>query len=401
MNDGRQGKMGRPSKGGAHKVTARLADGTKTEYWYAWKGGPRIEAPAGTRAFDKAVAEAQRDRRTDPPASASASTAPPATTTVEQVVDGYLDSQDFLTCKPRTQSDYRKQAKLIVGRFGALEVVAMAENTDAVRGDFLGFRDELAKASPRQADYCLQVLNTILNWGKVRGKLKLNPLRDAGVRKVYDATRADKVWSDEQIDAFVSRATTEIALAMMLALWTGQRQGDLLRLTWSAYDGRTIKLSQGKSEGKRARVSVTIPVGAPLKKLLDATPRKSPVVLVNQDGVPWTPDGFRTMWYKTAQRAGVADRTFHDLRGTAVTKLARASCNPVEIARITGHAHARVKSILERHYLGQDDEVARNAIAKLEAYESRRRRFPKRFSKTVQAIDFISDEKRILENKTQ
>jgi integrase len=29
----------------------------------------------------------------------------------------------------------------------------------------------------------------------------------------------------------------EIKLALVLALWTGQRQGDLLRLPWSAYDG--------------------------------------------------------------------------------------------------------------------------------------------------------------------
>ena len=29
---------------------------------------------------------------------------------------------------------------------------------------------------------------------------------------------------------------------MMLALWSGQRQGDLLRLPWSAYDGRCISV---------------------------------------------------------------------------------------------------------------------------------------------------------------
>jgi hypothetical protein len=35
-------KGGRPSKGGVHKDTKTLADGTRAVYWYAYKGGPRI-----------------------------------------------------------------------------------------------------------------------------------------------------------------------------------------------------------------------------------------------------------------------------------------------------------------------------------------------------------------------
>jgi len=37
-------------------------------------------------------------------------------------------------------------------------------------------------------------------------------------------------------------ASPEMELALMLALWTGQRQGDLLALPWSAYDGSHIRL---------------------------------------------------------------------------------------------------------------------------------------------------------------
>ena len=46
-------------------------------------------------------------------------------------------------------------------------------------------------------------------------------------------------------------------LPLLLALWTSQRQGDLSRLPWTAYDGARIKLKQGKI-GKR----ISIPVGA-------------------------------------------------------------------------------------------------------------------------------------------
>ena len=59
-----------------------------------------------------------------------------------------------------------------------------------------------------------------------------------------------------------------LILALMLALWTGQRQGDLLRLPWSAYDGTRIRLRQSKGG-----VQVVVPVGKPLKLMLDATKR--------------------------------------------------------------------------------------------------------------------------------
>jgi integrase len=383
MNGGRLKKMGRPSKGGAHKTTKRLADGSLQEYWYAWKGGPRLfSKPDDARAFEKERAEALATRGQPHAAPEKPRKSP---SSLEHVVDTYFDSQDFLTCGERTRRDYRQQAAIIVKEFGTLDVSTLADAADEIRGDFLDYRDQIAKGglpletgglskgSQRQADYFLQVLNTILNWGKQRGKIKLNPLRDAGVEKLYNVTRADKIWSDAQIDTFRSRAQKEINLAIMLALWTGQRQGDLLRLTWAAYDGAELKLTQGKGN-----VPVQIPVGGPLKKLLDETPRLSPVMLVNSSGIPWTEDGFRTMWHKTAKRAGIVDRTFHDLRGTAVTKLAVAGCNPVQIASITGHSFKQVTSILERHYLARDPRVAREAINLLEAYEARQKRFPNR-----------------------
>ena len=57
----------------------------------------------------------------------------------------------------------------------------------------------------------------------------------------------------------------QLALALMLAIWTSQRQGDLLRLPWSAYDGTHIRLQQSKT----GRAHCDAPAGA----LLDMTER--------------------------------------------------------------------------------------------------------------------------------
>ena len=125
-------------------------------------------------------------------------------------------------------------------------------------------------------------------------------------------------------------------------MWTGQRQGDLLRLTWNAYDGKNIRLRQSKTG-----VRVQVPVGAPLKAALDAAAKakRSPTILLNTDGRPWTQDGFRASWGKAADKAGIVGVTFNDLRGTAVTRLALEGCTEVQIVSITGHSLSDVRSI--------------------------------------------------------
>jgi integrase len=109
-----------------------------------------------------------------------------------------------------------------------------------------------------------------------------------------------------------------------------------------------------------------IKVGAPLKAMLDATPKRSTIMLTTSDGKPWTADGFRASWGKACKRAGIVGVTFHDLRGTAVTRLAMCQCTETEIATITGHSLRSVRAILDTHYLARDPALGDSAITKLE-----------------------------------
>jgi len=114
-----------------------------------------------------------------------------------------------------------------------------------------------------------------------------------------------------------------------------------------------------------------IPVAEPLRIALDAAAKvkQSPLIMLNSEGHPWGAKGhgFRSSWRKASIKAGVQGVVqFTDLRGTAVTRLAIASCTIPEIASITGHTHAEVSRILEAHYLHQDPAIALAAINKLE-----------------------------------
>jgi integrase len=273
------------------------------------------------------------------------------------LLQGYQQSQDFLALRERTRFDYIQQITKIEQKFGDAPTKALAD--PRTRGIFMDWRDELALRSKRQADYAWTVLARVLSWAKDRGRITVNPCERGG--RVYHGTRVDFVWSVEDETAFLEHAPAQLHLPLLLALWTGQRQGDLLRLTWSAYDGEIIRLRQSKTG-----VRVTIPVGAPLKAALDAAPRRSPIILTSKTGRPWTSGGFRASWRIGCDAAAITGVTFNDLRGTAVTRLALVGCNEARIAAITGHSLRDVHSILDAHSLHRDIELARSAITKLE-----------------------------------
>jgi integrase len=330
---------------GLHWTTVTLADGTKKIYWYAWRGGPRLVGEHGTPEF---IASYN--------AAIATKVAPPEGRLLS-LLQGYQTSQDFLSLRERTRADYIKQIAKIEQRFGDAPLKVLSD--PRTRGVFLDWRDELALRSKRQADYAYTVLARVLSWAKDRGKITVNPCERGG--RVYHGTRVDFVWSVEDEAAFLEHAPAHLHLPMLLALWTGQRQGDLLRLPWSAYDGAAIRLRQSKTDAR-----VVIPVAAPLKAAFDATPKRGPIILTSANGRPWTEGGFRMSWWLAARKAGIVDVTFNDLRGTAVTRLALVGCTEAEIATITGHSLRDVRSILDAHYLHRDVELARSAITKLE-----------------------------------
>lgn len=330
---------------GIHRVKRKLANGETKVHFYAWRGGPAIQAKPGTPEFVREYHEAHASLRQ------------PRAGTFMTIMAQYKAAPEFTGLAASTRRAYLAYIKLIEDEFGDLPVAALADRR--VRGEFKTWRDSFAE-TPRKADYAWTTLARIMSFAKDRGIIATNPCERGG--RLYVADRKDKIWTEEDIAAVLAVASSEIQLALVLALWSGQRQGDLLRLPWSAYETPYIRLRQSKG-GRR----VAMPAGAPLRTLLDATSRRGPLILTNTLGRPWTSDGFRTSWGKACERAGIDGLTFHDLRGTAVVRLAIAGASVPQIAAVTGHSLKDVESILDAHYLGRDIQLAEAAVLKLEA----------------------------------
>ena len=343
---------------GVNVVRKTLADGSAITYHYAWKGGPRLDGAPGSPEFLASYERAIRQKRQ------------PKAGTMARILGAFQESGEWSTLAERTRKDYVGKILIIEKAFGDFPLEALSDRR--TRGLFLEWRDGLAKRSARQADLAWSVLARVLSWALNRGMVDTNPCKGAG--RLYDGgSRRDRIWSDADEAAFLAVAGGGLRLACLLAVYTGQRQGDLLRLPWSAYDGRTIRLRQGKTG-----VRVTIPVHSTLKAALDSAPRVSPILLTARGDVPWTPDGFRSSWRKACKKAAIEGLTFHDLRGTAVTRLFEAQCTDAEVATITGHSLAEVRSILDANYFSRSSALAESAIEKLEARTKVPNRLPNR-----------------------
>lgn len=337
---------------GINTATYQLANGERRKAYYAWKGGPRLEGEYGTPEF-VASYNAAVSGRIQPKAG-----------TLQSLIEGYVACPDFLNLAPKTQKDYQRYIAIIERRFGTFPLSALADRRS--RGEFKAWRDEVAQTSTRSADYGWTVLARILSWACDRGITAVNPCERGG--RLYRGSRAESVWTEEDEMKLLSLAPPSIRLPFLIAIWTGQRQADILRLPWSAYDGERLKVKQRKGNAR-----IPVPVSGALKAELDAAAliKTGPIIVTNSFGRPWTSDGFRTSWGKLLAKASIDNLTFHDLRGTAVTRLAIAGATVPEIASVTGHSLGDVESILDTHYLSRDPELAKSAIRKLEAKRSR------------------------------
>lgn len=262
----------------------------------------------------------------------------------------------------RTQADYRKRLDLIAERFGTLSLRAMS--SDAIGPHIAAWRDSMA-SSPRQADYAVQVLSAFLSWGASASQRKLSKNQALGLDRLYHADRREKVWSQDHVDAFLKVAAEPLRRALLLALETGQRQGDLLRLTWSGVKAQHVELRQRKTG-----VDVAVAISPALRQCLDAAPRGAAVtVLTTGQGLPWEPkgNGFRSAWQDACKAAGVKGVTFHDLRGTFASRKLAEGWTPQDVAYCTGHSLRDLGSLDK--YVDRKSVAAARAISRAQRTE--------------------------------
>jgi integrase len=312
---------------GIAKVTSK-----GREYWYAWRGGPRLRGKPGSPEFHASYNEAIQSLK--------------ATNTdkFHSVITLYK-ADAFKRLAASTRSKWGPWIDRIGDHFGKLST-AQFDRQDKIRPVIIRWRNQYAN-TPRTADYGMQVLSSILSYAiDSLGKLARNPCE--GIKRLYSSDRSAIIWTDADIAQLKEACPIEIARAVDLAAHTGLRLGDLLRLSWSHVGEKAITITTGKSNHRREAM---IPLYDALRGVLARIPKRATTVLTSSRNCPWTVNGFGTSFDRAKNAAGLKDRNlhFHDLRGTAATKFYLSGIDQRLIAEIMGWEEEQVSKIIRRY----------------------------------------------------
>lgn len=306
-------------------------------YWRFRKGGKTVmirvdpdKDPAGFMAAYNAALEGRAAPKT-------------SKRTFDALIARYEASERFTRLAERTQADYRSIMALISRKIGGYPVSAMA------RPDVLRMQDGLS-ATPRRANYAVQVMSVLLGYSMDLGWRADNPAYGVRLLRRGDKPDLHRPWTQEAREAFEANAGPLARLAYELGICTGQRAGDLLRMKWADVEDGGIHVRQGKTGA-----ALWIPFTPRFAAYLATVERRGAYILAR--------DLRRPVDYPALSRAVLKARkgnasegfTIHGWRYTCAADLAALGKSDEEIAAITGHQSLA----MVRKYAGAARQKAR------------------------------------------
>jgi len=198
-------------------------------------------------------------------------------------------------------------------------------------------------------------------WRAMEGRVKMLP-------ENHDIGRALEPDEEYRLLQAAHGLDSACYTAVALALATAMRHEEVCTLQWQQIDfgARTLTVGKSKTEAGTGRL---IPLNTAFdalaqwaKRFPDAQPEHYVFPFCEHRRVdPTRPTkGWRTAWRNALKRAGVHCR-FHDLRVTAVTKLAEAGVPPETMRSIAGH----VSQKMLEHYSRIRVDAKRAAVESL------------------------------------
>lgn len=209
--------------------------------------------------------------------------------------------------------------------------------------------------TPAAADMMLTVMRVLYKFAAKRQR----GLEDwtAGLEKYGNATERQP-WPPNVLQDALNSSDDHFRRAVTLALYTGQRPGDVCSMTWNLAQGGTVRVKQEKT-GTPLEIEMHPKLAAEL-----ASANRSDrhlFILSNRRRDPLTA-GTLLKWCWAFSKPYGLKLGPHGLRKNATNALFEAGCSAAEVASITGH-----KSIaMLEHYGKQRDQskLASTAIGK-------------------------------------
>ncbi len=214
-----------------------------------------------------------------------------------------------------------------------------------------------AKSGAVESNRVRASLSAFFAWCMRRGLIDANPV--IGTERQQEKSR-DRVLSDGELKtiwAATDDATDYSAIIRILAL-TACRADEIASLRWSEVMRDRIILPPNRVKNGREH---TIPLTTPVRKMLDARPRKP-----DRDFVFGRRDhgfsGFSVCKAALDRRLDIAPWTTHDLRRTAATKMAELGIAPHIIEAVLNHVSGHKASTAGTYNRATYESQKRNAL---------------------------------------
>lgn len=210
--------------------------------------------------------------------------------------------------------------------------------------------------SPATINREFAALRRALSLAQTDGTLERVPtfpmLRETGLRQ--------GTYTREEFERIVQALAPHLRPVAWFGYLTGRRRGEILQIRWA-----DVHLEEGyitiRASTTKTGQPDTLPISEELMTLirgLDSTT----VYLFEYHGKPFK--SFQRSWKRAAQKAGLPDKLFHDLRRSVATDLIEAGVDQKTAMAITGH---RTTAVFNRYHIVKQTEV-RSALEKLNSY---------------------------------
>lgn len=329
----------------------------QTYCYFRRRGFPRVELPGlDDPTFQQAYAQALLIER--PPIGSSLR--PAAAGTFDALAIRYYASQAFTELSPRSRKDYRGHIERMRAEFGDLPVKRMS------RAFVFEYRDRLARDHGlRTAAYRIVVLRRLLYQAINYGLRADNPAEKPELRQNRPR---EQVWNHDDESRFLAACEAEgerparphMGLAYALAVYTVQRQADILTLGRDDFDGKRIALTQHKTK-KRIWVPCHEALRRALALRLAEMPSQQKAFLATRSGGSMDENYLRHEWRAVTLAAGLDGLQFRDLRRTGMVRMAEAGATAVQISAVSGHSIEATTRILET-YIPRNAAMAAEAV---------------------------------------
>jgi len=247
------------------------------------------------------------------------------------VVRAFMASPRFQGYSPATRDAWGRELRLAErpDTLGAISV-------NVIRPALVqAFIDGLADRPGKQAA-ALAALRQVERWAIVRDLLPAPITTGIEFERSHDG---HKPWTEEQVHLAEMQARPELARVITLAVNTGQRGSDLVKMRWTdleVYNGLTgINVTQKKT-GRQTWVPVT----AELSAAMAGWERRPGFILLRPTGIAWTRKALTWAWIVERDNnpalRPLAGLVLHGLRATACVRLLRAGANTRQIADMVG-----------------------------------------------------------------